>query len=317
MIVVKLASVLMSLAVMACAAVGSDMGATTETEPGKGTAGKEGDAMQDKKSVYLTTIPAYNAYDPSLAKEHAVRDIRSGDISVFFLSVEEVPTPLVIEDGLERLPPFTYLAIGGGCTDEIGSRDVSDDYRKAFQKAVRYGELYNEAIARHFGLKVKPGRSSAFGSGSGNRTRAFLGDEYAWGGIRMELKDIQGPFGGRDVIVSGSGKVSVDSLRLREKDGKLKKKTYKIRLDQGDVRELVEVFITNDFLSIELPDEQMPPDTGHPAVTLVNAQGRSHTLQGWERTDIFPDADPEDPIVRFDCIYKALLRVERKAASLR
>ena len=269
--------------------------------------------MRAIKTVYCTTMDEYNRFDPDKAKEHAARDIRSGEISVFFLSTEEVPTPLLIEDELENLPPFMYVAIGGGCTDEINALDASDEYRAAFQRAVRYGELYNEAIARHFSVKQKSGPAPASQPLSINPTRAFLGAETGWDEIRMELKDIQGPFGGRDVTVSGTGRASVRVLRPGSGHSALEEKVYKIRLAHGAVKALVEAFIVNNFLALVLPDETMEPDTGRPVITLVNGKGQSHTLAGWERTTIFPDADPKDPIVRFDRIYKQLLRIERLA----
>ncbi len=308
-------AVFLSLFMLNCETTGPGIAVFEDKEVNRAAKGKERDTMQEKGTVYLTTIPEYRACDPDRAKEQAAADIRSADIRVFFLSVEEVPYPLIIEDGLETLPPYTYVAIGGGCTDEIGSPDVAEDYRAAFQRAVRYGELYNETLARHFGLKMKPGRQNTSSSRSMNRTQAFLGEEAGRGDIRMELKDVMGPFGDRDVIVHGSGKATVHMVRPRRLGGGTKKKVYKILLDEGDIRALVEAFIANDFLDLVLPDERMPPDTGHPVITLVNGQGQSHTLEGWERTSLSPDADPSDPIVRFDRVYKELLRIERVAES--
>ena len=285
-------------------------------------AGDKGRPMGERKTIYCQTVEQYNAFDPDRAEAEAARDIASGELRLFFRSAEEVPEVIAVDEGLaERLPPYTWVGIGGGCTDEINDDDVSEAYRTAFQRAERYGELYNQVLARHYRPKEEtpmppPGSVSApppYSGGAMNRTREFLGDEAGWEAIRMELRDIQPIHGGRDVTVSGSGKGKVTSVRSGAGMRRLKKRVLKLRLEGDDIRRLAEVFIANDFLTIVLPDETVMPDTGNPTITLTNGKGESHTLDGWDNKFFFPDSDPMDPTVRFDRVYRAILRIERLA----
>ena len=120
-----------------------------------------------------------------------------------------------------------------------------------------------------------------FGSGGGgDKTRAFLGDESNWKDVQIELFDVQGLFGGSNIYISGSGRAVVQTAEPQPGKG-LMEKRYEMSLEERRVRDLINEFIKNDFLTISIQDRPGVPDEVRQRIVLINHRGESHTIQKW------------------------------------
>jgi len=251
----------------------------------------------------LQKINEYNRYQPENALRDAELDIDQGTIKIFYLDIEEVPEPLAIDGDPEKLLSYESVSIGIGCIDPINSDDCPPEYRTAMENAHSYGMGYNKAIARHFKLKLKQHHDRL-----PNSTFEFLGTPSDWHAVHMELRDIQPIFGGRDVWVDGSGNVLVRSVQTTPQD--LEEKIYPLTLDESAVERILEAFISQDFLSLCIPEQSAPPDHGRPEIILTNFRGQRHAVASWD-----PPLPGSDPVVeqRFRTLYREFLRLESMA----
>jgi hypothetical protein len=251
----------------------------------------------------LQKINEYNRYQSENALRDAEFDINQGTIKIFYLDIEEVPEPLVIEGDPEKLLSHESVSIGTGCTDTVNSDDCPAEYRTAMGNAISYGTDYNKAIAGHFKLKLKQYQDRL-----PNDTLEFLGTQSDWHAVHMELRDIQPMHGGRDVWVDGSGNVLVRSVQTTAKG--LEEKIYPLALDENAIERILEAFIVQDFVSLIIPELSAPPDQGRPEITLTNFRGQRHALEDWD-----PPLPESDPVVteRFRSVYREFLRLELMA----
>jgi hypothetical protein len=121
-----------------------------------GNSNKNSSEVKTNMDEYnLQKINEYNRYKPEHALRDAELDINQGTIKIFYLDIEEVPEPLVIEGDPEKLLSHKRISIGTGCTDTVNSGDCPDEYRTAMENAISYGTDYNKAIASHFNLKPR------------------------------------------------------------------------------------------------------------------------------------------------------------------
>jgi hypothetical protein len=254
----------------------------------------------------LQKIHEYSQYQPENAVEDAALDIEHGTVKLFYLDVEEVPELLAIEEEPAKLPKSDHISIGVGCIDTIHAEDCSMEYRGAMQNALSYGVRYNQAIAGHFKLKLRSEPDLLPGE-----TLEFLGLPAEWKEVRMELKDLQPLFGGRDVWVNGSGKAFV---RLVQSDAKgLQEHIYRLTLNRGEIERIIMSFLAKDFITLVMPEQSAPPDHGRPEIVITNARGRRHTLSAWDPP--IPGGDPV-AVQRFRTVYQEFLRLEVLAKEI-
>jgi hypothetical protein len=127
-----------------------------------------------------------------------------------------------------------------------------------------------------------------------NATQVFLGDASQSGNARIELNDVQGLWGGRNISVAGSRRAIVQ----RVQPGLIERR-YEFELDAATWTRLLEVLVATDFLTIRPAERPGIPDEPRPCVTIVNAQGERRSVAKW--------AGVED--VRFDGVYRTLLQL--------
>ena len=251
----------------------------------------------------LQKINEYNRYQHENALRDAELDITQGTIKIFYLDISEVPEPLAIDGDPEKLLSYKSVSIGIGCIDPINADDCPPEYRTAMENAISYGRDYNKAIARHFNLKLKQDHDRL-----PNSTFEFLGTPSDWHAVHMELRDIQPIHGGRDVWVDGSGNALVRSVQTTAQG--LEEKIYPLALDESAVARILETFIAQDFLSLDIPEQSAPPDQGRPEIILTNFRGQRHALEDWDPP--LPDSDPV-VVERFRSVYREFLRLELMA----
>ena len=127
-----------------------------------------------------------------------------------------------------------------------------------------------------------------------NATELFLG-ERPFTTAQLILDDVQALWGGRRVVVEGTG-TAVWTTVARGGG----QQTRHFSLDEQAVQRLFAVCIEVDFLMIVVPERRGVPDEARPVITLVNGNGRRHSIAKWAN----------DKQERFDSLYRALLQLE-------
>ena len=147
-----------------------------------------------------------------------------------------------------------------------------------------------------------------------NRTEAFLGGRSRWVNARVELYDVQGLFGGRNVLVTGTGTVLVQVVSPAKKG--LEEKRY-ARVAAGtpdrvppEVTELLERAVRRDFVTIRSDDRPGIPDEARIEIVLTNGDGDSREVAFWESTPVLPMDSKESDGNRFHSIYAGLKRFQ-------
>jgi hypothetical protein len=128
-----------------------------------------------------------------------------------------------------------------------------------------------------------------------NATRNFFGDETQPAAVRIELYDVQGLWGGRRIFVDGTQRVVVQRIQ----PGMFERR-YEFAPGEDQIRNILDQFVDNDFLTIRPGERPGIPDEARPRITLVNATGDKWAVEKW--------AGVKDE--RFDALYRALLRLE-------
>ncbi len=136
---------------------------------------------------------------------------------------------------------------------------------------------------------------------SGNATSAFLGHESLWSSARVELSDVQGLWGGCRILAAGSGQVVVQAVQPG-----MYERRYEFKLNTREWKQILELFLEKDFLTIQPMERPGIPDEARPRIILVNAYGDQRIVSKWANVT-------EE---RFDAIYSALRRLETLTSNL-
>ncbi len=251
----------------------------------------------------IRKIGEYKSYNPENAVADAERDIKAGTIKLFYLDVEEFPKVIAIDAPAEKLPEAEQVSIGIGCIDPIHADDCATAYRSAMEQALSYGMRYNQVIAKSFNLKQKTEPDFL-----PSETLDFFGYPNAWTKARLELRDVQPLFGGRDILLTAAGPVFIRTVRYMPagRDEKI----YRLPPDTEVRRRILHACILHDFVGLQLLPQTAPPDHGRPEIILTNATGRQYSLTSWEPP--LPGSDPA-AVKRFHAVYKEFLRLEAVA----
>ncbi len=267
----------------------------------------DGGQRVKKQGNYLQTIDDYNAFHPEQAERDATQHIKENTPLLFYLATEEVPTPVGISEDTTLPKSFSPRYIGSGCIDEIHSDDSPQEYKDAFNMILAYAKIYNKHIARHYGLPLTTDAKLAKPLPD-NTTFSFTGPISSWNKLSIELRDIHPLFGGRQISIGGSGSSEITYV-LMKNQGEAPIH-YQTNLSSEDLHRLIKAFITNDFLTISLPEVTLEPDTACPQIILKKGED-IHQITGWVQSAVFPGQERNDSLHRFDSIYKELLRIER------
>ncbi len=140
-----------------------------------------------------------------------------------------------------------------------------------------------------------------------NETTVFLGSESMWHDIQIELKDVQGLWGGRNIFISGSGRAIVQVVNPEPEKGLgLFEKRYALSLNDSEVKKLINAFVENDFVTIDIKDRPGVPDEARPEIILVNPKGEYCKIAKWAN----------DQNERFDQIYQQILLIQNQTEDL-
>ncbi len=130
----------------------------------------------------------------------------------------------------------------------------------------------------------------------------------------VELYDVQGLFGGRNVLVSKKGTVWIQSVRPHARHGKLVEKLYKLTISDEEVDRIRRALVESDFLSLGSDETEGIPDQARPEIVLATGEREPiHAVEFWEGRFLAPDAYQGSDRSRFDTVYRGLLRFETVA----
>jgi hypothetical protein len=263
-------------------------------------AGRSREAMDEYD---LQKRREYARYKPEMAVSDAEGDVKRGAVKLFFLDVGEFPELVVIDEPLEKLPAAQRISIGIGCIDPINGYECPFEYRMAMENALNYAVGYNKAIAEAFQLRRKEEADSL-----PSATLDFFGLPDRWEAIRLELRDIQPIFGGRNVLLTGSGAIYVRTVRPGA--GGYEEKIYRLAPDTGSRRRILHACITQDLLTLRPRVHSAPPHHARPEIVLINARGETFSVADWDPP--LPGSDPST-VDRFNTIYREFRRLESMA----
>lgn len=242
----------------------------------------------------------FEAYVPEEAAEDARRDIERGTPRLFYFAVYEAPELIAISGDTDPMPYAAHVYLGSGCTDPIHGDDAPPGYRSAMENALRYGDLYNRALAEHFHWPMDDAPTTV-----PSDTDDFLGGRGEWAKVRIALDDLHPLFGGRAVIVDAAGQALVRSVRGGP-DG-MREEIYRLGVMREDVERILDACVAQDFVTLTSATHCAPPDHAHPTVTLTNAGGEEHAVTNWDPP--VPGGDGESDR-RFAAVYRELRRWE-------
>lgn len=139
-----------------------------------------------------------------------------------------------------------------------------------------------------------------------NKTAQFLGAEYSWDKVQIELRDVQALHGGVRVLLP-SYTAHQYFVSCFAPGGEEKK--YKLQLNWDEKEELCALCVAQDFVTIEGVEEMGQPDEARPTITLTNPKRESHTVALW--------AGAVQINERFGAVYRALLALSERTAGQR
>jgi hypothetical protein len=108
-------------------------------------------------------------------------------------------------------------------------------------------------------------------------------------------------WGGRRISISGTRQVVVQLVQ----PGQLESR-YEFELPRAAWTQLLEVFIEQDFVTIQPPERAGIPDEARPRITLTNAVRDQRSVSKW--------SGMKDE--RFDAVYQAMLQIEKLTTPL-
>lgn len=126
----------------------------------------------------------------------------------------------------------------------------------------------------------------------------------------IELLDIQGLYGGRNVFINSSGEAWVLSVNPETGRGGLKEEGRMIKGEENLFKEIVNKINENDFYNLKIKDRMGIPDEARVTISITDNKCKEFRLSAWERNEMGPDEYIKSPKYKFDEIYSKLKRVE-------
>lgn len=122
-------------------------------------------------------------------------------------------------------------------------------------------------------------------SGAGvdfNSTSKFFGERSGWRKSTIELSDVQAMYGGMTVKINGDGTTTMSIYKPANQNGyRFKVEDYRFQINTLDFDDMVQRFIDNDFLSIEIQNRAGIPDETKVIISVTNASGQKFSISKW------------------------------------
>lgn len=130
----------------------------------------------------------------------------------------------------------------------------------------------------------------------------------------IELLDIQGLYGGRNVFVSKEGPVLASLVESPKEERGLIEKRYIYNLDSQSFRNLVHEIIDNyNFLNLKIKDRMGIPDEARITINLTDKNGKTYSLSAWDQDGMDPITYQKSDKRKFDSVYVLLRNLANSA----
>lgn len=139
-----------------------------------------------------------------------------------------------------------------------------------------------------------------------NKTATFLGPEYSWNKVQLELHDVHEGGGGLHVLVP-SFTAYQSFITCYDPGGK--EQRFKLRLGWDEKKALCELCVAQDLVAMESGNGAGATEGAWPKITLTNARREKHTVAA--SGDMMPQN------ARFAAVYEALMGLVKRTEGLR
>ena len=167
----------------------------------------------------------------------------------------------------------------------------------------------------HKKLKPQTPMSSKPFFSARNKTEEFLGSPDEREKVILQFNDMNGLYGGRVIVVTGSGDVLVQLVFPNSEQGKMWDKRYSFDISPEQLNEIFNEIINNDVLTIQLEDRSGNPDESIIHFSMTNGNDNLFKLETWEQSSLPPDAYLNSPRAKFDKACLMLKRLEHIAGT--
>jgi hypothetical protein len=148
-----------------------------------------------------------------------------------------------------------------------------------------------------------------------NTTEIFLGSPEEREKVVLHFSDMNGLHGGRLITVNGLGNVLVHIVSPNNEQNKLWEKRYSFNISHEQLNDVFTDIINSDVMTIQLEDRFGIPDETRIHFSMTNGNNDTFQLETWEQSNLPPDADRDNPRVKFDKACLALKRFEHLAKT--
>lgn len=107
-------------------------------------------------------------------------------------------------------------------------------------------------------------------------TARFLGDDQEWAGVTLRYSDVNGLWGGDDLLLRGDGE-----LQARHVTPAMTTTASRLHLDEEEARGLLRLCVTLDVLAVASPTRPAVPDETLHRLVLTNPAGECRELRWW------------------------------------
>ncbi len=148
-----------------------------------------------------------------------------------------------------------------------------------------------------------------------NKTEEFLGSPDDREQVILQFNDMHGLYGGRVIVVNGSGNVMIQLVSHNSEQQKMWEKRYLFNISSEQPDEIFTEIINNDILTIQLEDRSGQPDEARIHFSITNGNNDFFKLETWEHASLPPGAYQNSPRAKFDKTCLLLKRLEHVAET--
>ncbi len=148
-----------------------------------------------------------------------------------------------------------------------------------------------------------------------NKTEEFLDSPDDRESVILQFNDMHGLYGGRVIVVNGSGNVMIQLVYHNSEQQKMWEKRYLFDISPEQLDEIFFEIINNDILTIQMEDRSGQPDEARIHFSVTNGNNGFFRLETWEHASLPPGAYQNSPRAKFDKVCLMLKRLEHMAKT--
>jgi hypothetical protein len=148
-----------------------------------------------------------------------------------------------------------------------------------------------------------------------NKTEKFLCSPEEREEVVLQFNDMNGLYGGRIIVVNGTGNALVQIISPNNEQNKMWEKRYVFNISSAQLNDIFTDIINNDVMTIQLKDRPGIPDETRIHFSMTNGNNDFFKLETWEQSSLPPDAYQDSPRAKFDKVCLVLKRLEHIART--